>query len=480
MTRMPDAVEMDVVAGPGAEGARRATGGPGPVTTSRPPDPDPEVPATVQRRRFSAAYRLRILKAAGRLQEARRGGRAVASRGAVFVAADELAAAARGGSAARDAGAPSGADAAPRRPTGDTARGGDPPAPAEVAAGGDDHHAPKKSCRDPGDPPDTPRRRRDRLMRRPSRRRARPRRCVRASACPGRRSIAGGAPRSAPHHRGPGRRRRARWVRPNARRCSTCCTASGSSTSRPPKSMPRCSRSRPTSVPRARCIACLRERRAQARHPAYTAPELGDGPESGLVVGHHQTQGPDPVPLLLAVRHPRPLSRYAVGWMVARHENAHLAERLIAATCRKQGRPAPTHHSCGPRRAHAEQARRGRRSDIDASHSRPRVSNDNPFSEAQFRTVKYRPEFPDRFGSLAHARAVSRDLFAWYNDAHHHSGLSYLTPAAVHYGRAAGSSKGHHVQKRCQRPCGSIGRRNRPARMPQERRPSPLATPSMG
>ena len=60
------------------------------------------------------------------------------------------------------------------------------------------------------------------------------------------------------------------------------------------------------------------------------------------------------------------------------------------------------------------------------------MSNDNPFSETQFRTVKYRPEFPGRFGSLAHARDVSRDLFAWYNDAHHHSGLSYLTPAAVH------------------------------------------------
>ena len=75
--------------------------------------------------------------------------------------------------------------------------------------------------------------------------------------------------------------------------------------------------------------------------------------------------------------------------------------------------------------------------DIDASHSRPRVSNDNPFSEAQFRTVKYRPAFPDRFGSLEHARGVSRDLFAWYNNAHHHSGLTYLTPADVHYGRAA-------------------------------------------
>jgi len=74
---------------------------------------------------------------------------------------------------------------------------------------------------------------------------------------------------------------------------------------------------------------------------------------------------------------------------------------------------------------------------IGASHSRPRVSNDNPFSEAQFRTFKYRPEFPDRFGSIEHARSVGHDLFTWYNDAHHHSGLTYLTPADVHYGRAA-------------------------------------------
>lgn len=74
---------------------------------------------------------------------------------------------------------------------------------------------------------------------------------------------------------------------------------------------------------------------------------------------------------------------------------------------------------------------------IGASHSRPRVSNDNPFSEAQFRTFKYRPEFPDRFGSIEHARHVGQDLFTWYNDAHHHSGLTYLTPADVHHGRAA-------------------------------------------
>ena len=94
MTRMPDAVEIEVVAGSGLEGARRATGGPDPATTLPARAPDPEVPATVQRRRFSAAYRLRILKAVDAVQEARRGGRPVASRGVVLVAPDELAAAA--------------------------------------------------------------------------------------------------------------------------------------------------------------------------------------------------------------------------------------------------------------------------------------------------------------------------------------------------------------------------------------------------
>ena len=137
---------------------------------------------------------------------------------------------------------------------------------------------------------------------------------------------------------------------------------------------------------------------------------------------------------------------------------------------------------------------------INASHSRPRVSNDNPFSELQFRTLKYRPEFPDRFGSLEHALGVSRDLFAWYNNAHHHSGLGYLTPADVHYGRAATVLAVRHrtrlaayaahperfvqgpatARQRSQQPPGSIGRRNRRARMPQERRSSPRTTRSLG
>ena len=74
--------------------------------------------------------------------------------------------------------------------------------------------------------------------------------------------------------------------------------------------------------------------------------------------------------------------------------------------------------------------------DILRSHSRPHVSDDNPFSESHFRTLKYRPDFPDRFGSIEHARQVCRPLFAWYNTEHHHSGLAFLTPATVHHGRA--------------------------------------------
>ena len=132
-------------------------------------------------------------------------------------------------------------------------------------------------------------------------------------------------------------------------------------------------------------------------------------------------------------------SRYVVGWMVAAHENAHLAQRLIEATCLTQ--------RIGPHQLtiHADRGAPMRSKlvaellsdlSIDARHSRPRVSNDNPFSEAQFRTFKYRPAFPDRFGSLDDARTIGHDLFAWYTDVHHHSGLSYLTPADVHYGRA--------------------------------------------
>ena len=199
----------------------------------------------------------------------------------------------------------------------------------------------------------------------------------------------------------------------------------------------------------------VRERRAQARHPAYAAPELvATGPNQVWSWDITKLKGPVPYLYYSLYVILDLFSRYVVGWMVARHENAHLAQRLLAATCAKQG---ITPHQLT---IHADRGAPMRSTlvallfsdlGITASHSRPRVSNDNPFSEAQFRTVKYRPEFPARFGALEHARGVSRDLFAWYNDAHHHSGLSYLTPADVHYGRAATVLAARHA------PPGAVG-----------------------
>ncbi len=185
----------------------------------------------------------------------------------------------------------------------------------------------------------------------------------------------------------------------------------------------------------------VRERRDQARHPAFAKPELvATAPNQIWSWDITKLKGPATYVYYALYVILDLFSRYVVGWMVARHERARLAERLIDATCVKQG-IAPHQLTI-----HADRGAPMRSklvallfSDlgIEASHSRPRVSNDNPFSESHFRTLKYRPEFPDRFGSVEHARAVSHHLFTWYNEAHHHSGLSYLTPADVHYGRAA-------------------------------------------
>ena len=184
----------------------------------------------------------------------------------------------------------------------------------------------------------------------------------------------------------------------------------------------------------------VRERRDQVRHPAYVKPELvATAPNQVWSWDITKLKGPVPYLYYSLYVILDLFSRYVVGWMVAVKESAHLAERLIEQTCAKQ-RIQPQQLTI-----HADRGAPMRSklvallfSDlgIAASHARPRVSNDNPFSEAQFRTFKYRPEFPKRFGALEHARAICHDLLAWYNDAHHHSGLSYLTPADVHYGRA--------------------------------------------
>jgi putative transposase len=130
-------------------------------------------------------------------------------------------------------------------------------------------------------------------------------------------------------------------------------------------------------------------------------------------------------------------SRYVVGWMVAREESAPLAERLISATCAKHAiSPGQLliHADRGPSMTSKSVALLLADLGVTRTHSRPHVSNDNPYSEAQFKTLKYRPEFPERFGFLEEARAFCQWFFTWYNTEHHHSGIGLLTPVVVHYG----------------------------------------------
>jgi putative transposase len=132
-------------------------------------------------------------------------------------------------------------------------------------------------------------------------------------------------------------------------------------------------------------------------------------------------------------------SRYVVGWMVAHQELASLATRLLAATSDREGitpGQLTVHADRGSSMTSKPVALLLADLGITKTHAWPHVSNDNPFSEAQFKTLKYRPEFPERFGALEHARAVCRDLLTWYNQAHHHAGLALLTPADVHHRRA--------------------------------------------
>jgi putative transposase len=133
-------------------------------------------------------------------------------------------------------------------------------------------------------------------------------------------------------------------------------------------------------------------------------------------------------------------SRYVVGWMLATRESAELAETFIAETCAR-ARIAP-----GQLTVHADRGSSMRSKEVaqllvdlgvEKSHSRPYVSNDNPFSAAAFKTAKYHPTTPERFSSLEEGRVWARELFAWYNHEHHHSGLALLTPAQVHQGLTA-------------------------------------------
>lgn len=131
-------------------------------------------------------------------------------------------------------------------------------------------------------------------------------------------------------------------------------------------------------------------------------------------------------------------SRYVVGWMVAHRELAVLAERLISETCEKQGigqNHLTIHADRGSSMKSKSVALLLSDLGVTKTHSRPHVSNDNPYSEAQFKTLKYRPDFPERFGSIEDARTFCQSFFRWYNDEHHHNGIALLTPTQVHYGK---------------------------------------------
>ena len=132
-------------------------------------------------------------------------------------------------------------------------------------------------------------------------------------------------------------------------------------------------------------------------------------------------------------------SRYAVGWMLARAERAELSKKLIGESIAKQGvakDQLTIHSDRGSPMIAKGVAHLLADLGVTKSLSRPHVSNDNPYSESQFRTFKYRPDFPDRFGSFEDGQAHCARFFRWYNDDHRHSGIGLHTPADVHYGRA--------------------------------------------
>jgi len=180
------------------------------------------------------------------------------------------------------------------------------------------------------------------------------------------------------------------------------------------------------------------ERRDQLLHPAYQRPEL-------LATAPNQLWSWDITKLRGAAKWTYfylyvildVFSRYVVGWMIAPREGAELAKQFIEETIGKHQVPP------GQLTIHADRGKVMTSKPVaflmadlgvTKSHSRPYVSDDNPYSESQFRTMKYRPEFPDRFGCIQDSRAFCQDFFHWYNHEHRHSGIALLPPAVVHFG----------------------------------------------
>jgi putative transposase len=183
------------------------------------------------------------------------------------------------------------------------------------------------------------------------------------------------------------------------------------------------------------------ERRHQLVHPAVVKPAL-------VASAPNQVWSWDITKLLGPTKHTfyylyvilDVYSRYVPGWLLAERECEELAKQLVRETCEKQNIPLgqlTLHADHGSAMISKPLALLLSDLGVTKSHSRPRVSNDNPYSEAQFKTMKYRPDYPEFFGSLLDARAWAQRFFRWYNHEHKHSALCLLTPAVVHYGQAA-------------------------------------------
>lgn len=185
----------------------------------------------------------------------------------------------------------------------------------------------------------------------------------------------------------------------------------------------------------------VKERRNQRRLTHYKKPELvATAPNQVWSWDISKLRGPQTwhyyyLYVLLDI-----YSRYVVAWMIAERESAELGKQLITHGVDSQNIKTNEHLTVHADRGKPMTAKTTAQLLIDLgvarSHSRPYTSNDNPYSEAQFKTAKYRPGFPDRFGSIQDARAWGTPFFDWYNNQHHHTGIALLTPADVHYGRA--------------------------------------------
>jgi len=182
----------------------------------------------------------------------------------------------------------------------------------------------------------------------------------------------------------------------------------------------------------------VKERRRLRKHPKYRRPELlARGPNQLWTWDITRLRGPNKLEYYQLYVMLDVYSRFVVGWMVSYKETAELAKNFIAETCESQGiiRDSLTIHADrGPSMKSKSVADLYAHLGVTKSHSRPRVSNDNPYSESQFKTMKYCLTYPDRFGSIEDAKSFCRDFFSWYNNEHYHSGIKMLTPATVHNG----------------------------------------------